>query len=264
MPTQILVVEDDRAIATNLCHELTDLGYEVPATASSAEEALRLADAAQPDLVLMDIMLNGRMDGIEASTELRERADVPIVYLTAHADDATLRRAKVTEPYGYLIKPYEERELRTTIETALFKHRMERLSAAMKRWLHAVFRSIGDALIVTGAKAQITLMNRAAEVLTGWSGDAAFGRPWDEVLRLVDRGTHRPLPDLIAAALVESHPLELPDGALLVARDGSAVPVQGTLAAVTDQSGSLAGFVLICRQARGLRNETPRALSAVA
>jgi len=162
MSTQILVVEDDNAVATNLRHELTDLGYEVPATASSAEEALRLAEAAQPDLVLMDIVLNGRMDGIETSAELRERADVPIVYLTAHADDATLRRAKITEPYGYLIKPYEEQELRTTIETALFKHRMEQLSAAMKRWLHAVFRSIGDALVVTAKWSYFTNNCRVA------------------------------------------------------------------------------------------------------
>jgi two-component system, cell cycle sensor histidine kinase and response regulator CckA len=236
-----------------LCHELTDLGYQVPAMARSAEEALYLAEAAQPDLVLMDIVLNGRMDGIEASAELRERADIPVVYLTAHADEATLRRAKVTEPYGYLIKPYEERELRTTIETALFKHRMEQLSAAMKRWLQAVFRSIGDALVVTSPKAQISLMNRAAEVLTGWSGDAAFGKPWHEVLRLVDGRTRRRLPDLITAALVESHPLELPEGTLLLARGGAETPLQGTLAAVTDQGGALAGFVLICRDARRLQ-----------
>jgi PAS domain S-box-containing protein len=107
-------------------------------------------------------------------------------------------------------------------------------------------------------------MNRAAEALTGWSGDAAFGKQWDEVLRLVDRETRQPLPDLMAAALVESDPLKLPEGVLLLARDGSEVPVQGTLAAVTDQTGSLAGFVLICRDARGLQQQAPRAHSAVA
>jgi PAS domain S-box-containing protein len=222
---------------------------------------LRLAEAAQPDLVLMDIVLKGGMDGIEVSEELRERFDIPIVYLTAYADDSTLRRAKVTEPYGYLIKPYEERELRTTIETALFKHRMEKLSACMKRWLNAVFRSIGDALLVTGTKAHVTLMNHAAEVLTGWSTDECFGKRLDEVLHLVDSRTAESIKDLIPERLEERHPLRLPEGALLLARDGSRVPVQGTFSAVTDKSGAFAGLVLICRDARSVREQTPRANS---
>jgi CheY-like chemotaxis protein len=131
-PAQILVVEDENIIATNIRLELTGMGYEVPAIASSGEEALQLVAETQPDLVLMDIVLKGNMDGIEVSEEIRDQYDIPVVFLTAYADDPTLRRAKITEPYGYLLKPYEEKELQTTIEIALHKHKTE---SAMRRAL---------------------------------------------------------------------------------------------------------------------------------
>src|SRR5262249_46390491 len=111
----IMLVEDERIVAKSLQHELTTMGYNVPAVASSGEEALRKIEETWPDLVLMDIVLKGDMDGVDVSEEIRDRYDIPVVYLTAYADDATLRRAKITEPYGYLLKPYEEKELHTTI-----------------------------------------------------------------------------------------------------------------------------------------------------
>ena len=127
--TEIMVVEDERIVARNLQNELEGLGYKVPAIASSGKEALEKIEDTLPDLVLMDIVLKGDMDGVEVSDQIRDRFDIPVVYLTAYADDATLRRAKITEPYGYLVKPYEEKELRTTIELALFRHRLQGISS---------------------------------------------------------------------------------------------------------------------------------------
>src|SRR5271169_2938672 len=108
---QILVVEDEGITAMDTGDLLQSLGYAVPAAVFSARDAIRKVEEIRPDLVLMDIRLKGKMDGIEAAQEIRTRFDIPIIYATAHADDATLQRAKVTEPFGYILKPFDEREL---------------------------------------------------------------------------------------------------------------------------------------------------------
>lgn len=123
---QILIVEDEGVVAMEIEARLKSLGYAVSAVASSGEEAIEKTAETRPDLVLMDIKLRGDMDGVEAAEQIRARFDIPVIYLTAHADNDTLRRAKVTEPFGYIIKPFEERELYTNIEIALYKHNLEK------------------------------------------------------------------------------------------------------------------------------------------
>lgn len=123
---KVLVVEDESVVAMDLKDRLVDLGYSVPAFASSGEEAIRRVAKEQPDLVLMDVRLKGKMDGIEAAEVIRARFNIPVVYLTAFADDDTLRRAQVTAPFGYLVKPFEELQLHATIKMALHKHKLER------------------------------------------------------------------------------------------------------------------------------------------
>lgn len=128
---QVFVVEDEGIIAADIQDRLVSLGYDVPATAASAEEALQKIPQYSPDLVLMDIVLQGQMDGIEAAAEIRQRFGIPVVFLTAHADESTLKRAKITEPFAYIIKPFEERELHTALEMALYRHKMERERAKL-------------------------------------------------------------------------------------------------------------------------------------
>ena len=106
---QVLVVEDDSIIAMDIKSRLQALGYAVSAVVFSGQEAIEKAAETQPDLVLMDIRLRGHMDGVEAAERIHTRFDIPVVYLTAHADESTLQRAKLTEPYGYILKPFEER-----------------------------------------------------------------------------------------------------------------------------------------------------------
>jgi CheY-like chemotaxis protein len=122
---KILVVEDENIIALNIKNKLKKLGYSVPSIASTGEEAIKKADITFPDLVLMDIMLKGDMDGVEAARQIRDKFDIPIIYLTAYSDDSILERAKLTEPYGYILKPFKENDLRTSIEVAIHKHKME-------------------------------------------------------------------------------------------------------------------------------------------
>jgi CheY-like chemotaxis protein len=116
---RILVVEDERIVALDLRTELEDLGYFVVGTVSSSDEALRIADAEHIDLVLMDIRIRGSRDGIATASELRERHQVPVVFLTANADAATMERAQRIQPAGYLIKPYSSQALRQTLRAAL-------------------------------------------------------------------------------------------------------------------------------------------------
>jgi signal transduction histidine kinase/HPt (histidine-containing phosphotransfer) domain-containing protein len=126
MKNSILIVDDERIIVLDLTHTLQQLGYAIAGVASTGEEAVARSVEAKPDLVLMDIRLKGDMDGIEAAERIKELLDIPIIYLTAYSDNMTLERAKPSEPFGYLIKPFNERELHSTIEIALYKHRLER------------------------------------------------------------------------------------------------------------------------------------------
>jgi two-component system, sensor histidine kinase and response regulator len=122
---QILIVEDEPIVAADLRVRLELLGCQVAGSVPSGEKAVVMAGQCRPDLVLMDIRLEGRMDGIEAAQEIRRQWRLPVVYLTAYADDTTLERAKVTEPFGYILKPFKERELKTVIEMALYKHQAD-------------------------------------------------------------------------------------------------------------------------------------------
>ncbi len=122
--TKVLVVEDENIVALEIKSRLQKLGYIVPSVASTGEEAISKAEAFSPDLILMDIMLKGNIDGVEASRRIRDKMDIPIIYLTAYADGETLQRAKVTTPYGYILKPFEENDLRTTVEIALYNHQL--------------------------------------------------------------------------------------------------------------------------------------------
>lgn len=131
---KLLVVEDEEIVAFDIENTLKDLGYEVPSVVSSKEEAITATAAIRPDLVLMDIMLKGSLDGISAAQEIRNRFDIPVIYLTAYADTNTLQQAKITEPFGYILKPFEEKELQTAIEIALSRHKSEaRMRQALEK-----------------------------------------------------------------------------------------------------------------------------------
>jgi putative nucleotidyltransferase with HDIG domain len=123
---KILVVEDERIVAEDIKVRLQKLGYSVPSIARSGEEAIEKAKSIRPDLVLMDIVLDGEMDGVEAASTIKSLYDIPVVYLTAHADPKTLERAKITEPFGYVLKPFGDRDLNISIDIGLHKHRMEK------------------------------------------------------------------------------------------------------------------------------------------
>ncbi len=123
--TNVLVVEDESIVSKDIQHSLKKLGYHVVGAASTGEQAVELAREHVPDIILMDIMLKGEMSGIDAAEAIRKEANIPVIFLTAYADESTLAKAKVTQPYGYIIKPFKEIDIHTSIEMALYKHKKE-------------------------------------------------------------------------------------------------------------------------------------------
>ncbi len=139
MKKRILIAEDETIIAKGIESNLRNLGYESLFIVRSGEEAVKKARELKPDLILMDIVLDGEIDGIEAAGQIRTRFNIPIIYLTAYADDSILERAKITDPFGYMIKPFGERDLHTTIEMALYKHKStEKLLKSMESTIYAL------------------------------------------------------------------------------------------------------------------------------
>ncbi|MBI5446104.1 MAG: response regulator [Deltaproteobacteria bacterium] len=242
----VLIVEDESIVATDLERQLRRLGYDVVGTAASGQEAIELADQLEPQIVLMDIWLAGPMDGIEAAEAIRRERDVPVVYLTAHSDAATLARAKVTGPSGYVLKPFEERELATQVELALYKHQADRQLRDQREWLRVTLTSIGDAVIATDAEGRVTFMNPVAERLTGWAAGEAAGQLLHAVFPVVNEQTGEPLPDPVARVLREGRAIPLANHAAVVARDGRSIPVEDSAAPIINAAGLVIGAVLVC------------------
>ena len=204
-----------------------------------------MACSLKPQVVLMDIRLHGPMDGIEAAEAVRRRYDVPVIYLTAHSDPATLERAKISEPFGYILKPFEERELATAIEMALYKHKSERHMREQSEWLRVTLTSIGDAVITCDTDGRVTFLNPVAEALTGWKSDDARELPIQRVFLLVNEDTHQPIEDPVALVLQEGRPRKLSNHTALVTRDGREVPVEDSAAPILDAEGRVIGAVLV-------------------
>jgi CheY-like chemotaxis protein len=189
---KVMVVEDDRIIAGHIQATLNSLGYSVTALVSSGEEAVKKAERDNPDIVLMDIVLKGEMDGVEAASQIRSRLGTPIVFLTAFSDQKILERAKLTEPFGYLIKPFENRELHSTLEIALYKHKMEKRLKESQEWLSTTLNSIGDAVIASDTLGYVIFMNPVAQELTCWKQDDISGKSVNEVFQIINEKTGEP------------------------------------------------------------------------
>lgn len=244
---QILIVEDDGIIAKDIQNTLEGLGYAVAAITSNAEGAIEKAAETQPDLVLMDIMLEGDMDGVEAAEQIRDRFGIPVVYLTAHADEKTLHRAKTTGPYGYILKPFNEMELHTNIEIALYKSGLEKKLKENEQLLATTLRSIGDAVITTDVNGSVTFMNPVAESLTGWRQKDAVRRPLKDVFNIIDEHTGEQIEDPVTRVLRDGVAVGLANNTVLIARDGTKRSIDDSGAPIKDCKGNIMGVVLVFR-----------------
>lgn len=242
---KVLLVEDEGLIARDIAQRLETLGHQVTAIVSTGEEAVEAAAGAE--IALMDIRLDGPMDGIEAARIIRGRYRIPVVFLTAHADRATLERAKQAEPFGYIVKPVAPAALHTSIEIAVYKHAMERELAEREAWLGAVLGSVADAVAVADVEGRVRMLNAAAESLTGWTEAEAQGQALAKIVplaadpaevsldgRVPDRGTRDggPLEDPVPLAMLRDAAVPLGRHTQMVTRGGRAVPVEGSAAPV--------------------------------
>ncbi len=237
---RILVVEDEVLVARDLEATLTRLGFEVTALCRSGAEALQALRRQQPDVILMDIQLQPGMDGVEAATCLQAEHPAPVIFLSASGDEATLRRARAAQPYGYLRKPFQESELRSAIELAHARHSaLRQLQSSEDRFI-ATLRSLAEGVISTDMLGIVNFMNPVAEQLTGWSVAEAVGRPLHTVFRVSLPSGER----LDPSALVSGAPSRT---ILLTDREGRPVHIEDTTTPIRDADGALTGIVVLFR-----------------
>jgi len=258
MAARILIVEDERITAEDLRDILTDLGYTVTASVSSGADAIAQAEETKPDLALMDIRIKGSMDGTETARVLRQRFNIPVVYLTAHADTATVARAKGAEPLGYITKPFQEAELHASIEIALHKHSEDLKFQEKERLLASTLRAVSEGVISLDQNEAVTVFNPAAEAWIGLTAQEAIGKPVDEVFQVVDgvSGEHVDTP--LWRVIAEGTLAELPPGILLVARSGEKRPISGSISPIRDHLGAVSGAVIVFGRAGADSNTSGR------
>lgn len=247
MNEKILVVEDESVVALSLCESLEHLGYQTVGPASRSEKALALAESEQPDLVLMDIRIKGSVDGIDTAAILVNRYDLPVIYLTAYTDDSTIARARNTKPYGYLVKPYEERELRSAVEIALYRHRSERRFRMVEKQLTTTLEHMGDGVVAVDDSNRVTYLNPVAAKMSGRETEEAVGLPLQEVLPIKDAYGN---PFHPAQEVQKENPeaAREPDLAITTST-GKAVEIDHNLAPVVSETEGTVGAVLNFRSA---------------
>ncbi|MEW6126762.1 MAG: response regulator [Acidobacteriota bacterium] len=247
IPKKILIVDDEIIIARELEARLTLLGYEVTGIASSGREAIALIEETEPDLVLMDIVIKGDLDGIETAAKIRRRWSIPVIYLTAYTDDTTLQRARITEPFGYIVKPFSERELRANIEMALYKHEAEIKQRNIENWFAASMRGIADGVIATDRETLVTFLNPVAEWVTGWGAREAIGRQAKEVFQMLSANDYEQLIDPISTTLTSGIVTDISGNVFLLNRKAEKIPIDYSAACLRDESRNPTGVVIVFR-----------------
>ncbi|NIP38070.1 MAG: response regulator [Candidatus Dadabacteria bacterium] len=182
--TRVMVVEDESIVAKNIQTRLKQLGYVVPLTVSSGEEALEKIESIEPNIVLMDVVLDGKMDGIETAEIIYSKYKTPVVYLTAYADDETLERAKRSTPFGYIVKPFEVKELKSVIEIALSSYNTHSELKETSERLQSSFDTLQSCILVIDNKGAITFANKQSELALGLEKEMLLGSLLDNIIKL--------------------------------------------------------------------------------
>ncbi len=179
----ILIVEDEIIIAREIEKKLIALGYNVPDIAVSGIEAMKKIEEYRPDLILMDIRIKGKQDGIETAAEITRLFDIPIVFLTAYSDENTVERARVVESYGYILKPIQDNTFQIVIDHAFYKFQAKKIIRENELWLSEILNSISEGVIAIDTEGLVKFINPVAEKLTGWDQKEASHKELKEVFR---------------------------------------------------------------------------------
>lgn len=254
---RILIVENEGLVGCDMAACLSGLGYRVVGTCATGEEALRLYDDLQPDLVLMDVHLDGPLDGIETTKRLQQKGHVGVVYVTACADLETVQRARETQPHGYLLKPFSQDELRLTVEVAASRHLHEMDRVRREQSYFETFESLADGVIAADLAGVIVFMNPAAARITGWEQGQVVGRSLHEVFRIY-HASGEPAAVELSTAAHSAHERTV----WLTTLNGNRVAVQDRSTPLRDQSGQLTGVVILFRGLPVPASEAPPVSSA--
>ncbi|MCB1098457.1 MAG: response regulator [Verrucomicrobiae bacterium] len=243
----IMIVEDERIVAEDMRQVLEIAGYNVCGIAKNSDEALACAREHHPNLALMDIVIRGDHDGIETAKMLRAEMDISFIYLTAYSQEGVVERAKQTDPLAYIVKPFEESTLLSTIDIALHKAKLDGQLRKSHELFFTTLKSIGDGVISTDVEGQIVFMNGVAENLTGWYQDEASGRNIREVFHIVNEATRQAVDIPSLVAMSNNRVVPLANNTLLISRDGREFPIDDAGSPIHDPDGSIVGSVLIFR-----------------
>ena len=198
-----MIVEDEVVIALRLQQRLTSMGFDITGVAYSGEEAVEKAKNLRPDLILMDIMIPGKLDGIDAAKIVKAELGIPVIFLTAFSEDKIIERAKEAEPYGFILKPFQDREIKAAVEIALYKKKMEKALAESEKRFKNFLDNLGDSAYEADAFGNITYTNKAAETLTGLPLKKLIGKPF---LPLFEEKSHKIAMDVYQRTLNGEHP----------------------------------------------------------
>ena len=245
--TRILVVEDESIVAKDIQKTLEKLGYEVPATASSAASAYEKLEQIEPDLVFLDIKLKGEEDGIHIAGHIKEKYNIPVIFLTSYMDQETLDRAKVTEPYGYIVKPFSESDLKTTVEMALFKFSRDREVRDSEQRLANALGKVEEAIVVTDTEGRITYMNEKAGNLFGYGVATAIGLDVFQLMAIEMEGGSGLKKEQLFEAMKKDEAVEMEECFIIVKRDNSSVASSFSASSVHDEKNQYLGAALVIR-----------------
>ncbi|HLO27803.1 MAG TPA: response regulator [Anaerolineales bacterium] len=243
----ILIAEEKRSVAQELKKLLEDLGYEVVEIACSGEEAVEKTEKLRPQVVLMNIRLKGTRDGIQTGSYIRDFYDTPIVYVVDYTSQATIRRAGATGPFGYIFRPFDEKQIFAIIETALIRHQLESKLQQSRQWLNTTLTSIGDGVIATDEQGLVRFINPIAMEHTGWHHTEAVGRPLSEIFSFVDENSHEPIDILDLRNRLPRTASKKGCEGLLLPRSGTPMPVESNITSIQDGKGKIYGMVLVFR-----------------
>ncbi|MBS1764894.1 MAG: response regulator [Bacteroidetes bacterium] len=259
---KILVVEDESIVAKDIQQTLIRLGYDVPATASSATNAYVKLEEYEPDLVFLDIKLKGEQDGIHVAEHIRQKYDIPVIFLTSFVDKSTLDRAKVTEPYGYLVKPFNESDLQTTVEMALYKFKKDLQSRENEKRYANALTNIEDAILVTDMECRISFLNPKAETITGFGNASAQGMSLFKLIKLESDEYEIVNADSLLKHMKQGDVLNIPDSIITILRDYSTIKAGFTCSPIRDEKDHLLGYAfVIAKSGQPSRSEKPEPVS---